>query len=210
MRQLCCCLSTFVTCKSKHPLSKICYFCVIWYTRWWRNYRNQAVLTVIYNPQNCTVRRWNHHKKMQADNGASINMVNLACLTIFRICCCVIIYKPHILLLSCQFVLCLYNDCLSSWYCTLFIISGCFGILSYLILYSTSQCCWTSILEMLLPSQNFEKEIVDKVEGCGLKSSGLGWGVVAGCYEESTESLGFIKSVKFHDWVTISFSKRTL
>lgn len=155
MRQLCCCLSTFVTCKSKHPLSKICYFCVLWYTRWWRNYRNQVVLTVIYNPQNCTVRRWNHHKKMQADNGASINMVNLACLTIFRICCCVIIYKPHILLLSCQFVLCLYNDCLSSWYCTLFIISGCFGILSYLILYSTSQCCWTSILEMewLLASQ---------------------------------------------------------
>jgi hypothetical protein len=45
-------------------------------------------------------------KKMQADNGASINMVNFACLAIFRICCCVMIYTLQILLL-CQFVLCL-------------------------------------------------------------------------------------------------------
>jgi hypothetical protein len=31
---------------------------------------------------------------------------------------------------------------------------------------------------LLLPLQNFENEVVDKVEGCGLTSSGLGQGLL--------------------------------
>jgi len=36
---------------------------------------------------------------MKAENGASMNLVNFASLAIFRICCCVMIYTPQILLL---------------------------------------------------------------------------------------------------------------
>lgn len=54
----------------------------------------------------------------------------------------------------------------------------------------------------LLPLQNFEKEVVDRVEGCGLTSSSLGQGQLLGCYEERTESLCFVKSGKFLDELT--------
>jgi hypothetical protein len=60
---------------------------------------------------------------------------------------------------------------------------------------------WHFVLEttLLLPLQNFEKGEVDRVEGCGLTSSGLGEGLLLGCYEERTESLCVVKSCKFLD-----------
>jgi hypothetical protein len=47
--------------------------------------------------------------------------------------------------------------------------------------------------------QNFEKEVVDRVDRCGLTSSGLGQGLLLGCYEERTETLGIVKGGKFFD-----------
>ena len=52
---------------------------------------------------------------------------------------------------------------------------------------------------LLLPLQNFEKEVVDRVDRCGLTSSGLGQGLLLGCYEERTESLCIVNSGKFLD-----------
>jgi hypothetical protein len=52
------------------------------------------------------------------------------------------------------------------------------------------------------------KCILGKEGGCGLDSSGLGWGPVAGCFENGNELLSATKSWEFIAWLIEGLDER--
>jgi len=141
-------------------------------------------------------------KKLQEDNGAFINMVILLVWP-FSEFVAVLWFIRHKFCCSASCIMFgnLYIDCLSSH--TVHQLQF-LGVLAFcLIWHFTVQAIVGeyAVLEtpLLLPLQNFVKEVVDRVEWCGLTSSGLGQGLLLGFYEERTESLCIVKSGKFLD-----------